>query len=135
MERISAGETVSPDAVQNRLEDLFREEIILQAKRRRMIRYHKENVRDAIDDRLSVIRQESTGLRDFLKGIGCSVEFPDYREREESREDAFFKLMEEKQKIITVLKQQGDEQGVEHVEALYAQEQARLFEAEDSSYT
>ncbi|HEV8413026.1 MAG TPA: hypothetical protein VGQ49_05495 [Bryobacteraceae bacterium] len=100
-----------------------------------MIRYHKENVRDAIDDRLSVIRQESTGLRDFLKGIGCSVEFPDYREREESREDAFFKLMEEKQKIITVLKQQGDEQGVEHVEALYAQEQARLFEAEDSSYT
>ncbi len=135
MTRIASGETVGPEAIRARLEDLFREEVILQAKRRRMVRVHRETVRDAIDERLSTIRQENTQLRDFLRSIGCSVEFPDYRAREETREEQFFKLIAEKQKIIEILRTQGDEEGVEHVEALYAQEQARLFEADEGAYT
>jgi len=135
MQRLQAGEQISPDAVRSRLEDLFREEIILQAKRRRTIRTGRENIRDAMDARLSVLRQESTQLRDFLKSIGCSVEFADYREREESREDQFFKLLQEKQRVIEALQRQGDADTVEHVEALYAQEQAKLFGTDEENYT
>jgi hypothetical protein len=133
-EKIKAKEEVSPDAVTGRLEDLHREEIILQARRRRSVRTGKDGLRENLDQRLSAVRREATVLRDFLTSLGCKIEFPDFREKEETREEQFFKLMREEDAIMAALKQKGDEQGVEHVEALYAQERAKLFAATTDDY-
>ena len=44
-------------------------------------------------------------------------------------------LMREKRNIITALTEQGDLEGVQNVEALFAQEQSKLFEQNTDSYS
>lgn len=133
-ERIAKGEQVSPDAVRNRLEDLYREEIILQARRRWSVRRSRDEVRDDIDDRLTKVRREATELRDFMTSLGLVVSFPDYRQLEESREERFYKLLKEKDNMQAALVAKGDSDAVENLEAFFAQELARLFEITPESY-
>ncbi|PWU11998.1 MAG: hypothetical protein C5B51_01595 [Terriglobia bacterium] len=135
MERIKAGKQVGPDAVKGKLEDLVREEIILQAKRRHAIRHGREQVRQALDKRLDVVRRDATFFRDFLTSIGVSVEFADFRQQEETREEQFIKLLQEKDNIKAALKERQEDETAEHVDALFAEELAKLFKADEASYT
>lgn len=134
-DRIEAGEQVSPDAITERLEDLYREKIILSAKRRAVIRSEEFSDAGNIDLRLETIRREATDWKTLLEARGIVVEFKRYRDMEESREELFHKLMRERRNIIEALAQSGEEEIIEHVKALYTQKQAQLFEADTQSYT
>src|SRR5262249_25672237 len=92
--------------------------------------------RSAIDERLEAVREERSELTAFLQAIGYEVVFRDYREQPEaSLVEEFLKLYGEKKEILKTLEAEGDSETAEHVKALYAQEQARLFEDDNSSYS
>ena len=135
--QLQNGQQLSPDALCQRVEDLFRERIILQARRRAMIRSGHEDERDDIDRRLASIRVEGTALKGFLESINCPITLRDPRqsEKEENIEEQFLRLYQARKRIVGMLTKEGDEKTVQHVEALYAQEQAKLFEQSDESYT
>jgi hypothetical protein len=134
--RIRGGKKIPPDAIGERLEDLHREKIILQAKRRACVRDDRPEERRSIDYRLEGIRQEATELAAFLQEIDHKIDLsnPHDRQRENTLEEQFIELYEGKQRLINFLTDEGDTNAIENVEALYAQEQARLFDA-NSSYT
>jgi hypothetical protein len=135
IQKLKKRKSVPPDALCERLEDLHREKIILQARRRASIRQGDDQERDDIDRRLADVRREATEIKAFLEAIKVPVEFKDRHEREQelSLEEKFIQLYSGKKRVIDYLTKEGDPQAVENVEALYAQEQARLFE-QDSSY-
>lgn len=134
MERIKAGEQISPDALKSHFEELHRQDVILQMKRRHLVRRGRDAQVEHIDEQLSAVRRQSTQLRDFLRSIGESVQIPDYREREESREEQFLKMLAEEERMLAVLKQKGDGEGAEQLKALMAQERVKLFEAAEDTY-
>ena len=72
MERIKAGDEVSPEAIKNALEDLLREERILKAKRRESVRAGQEEAKKKIDQSLLTVRRSSTYFRKFLSSIGIN---------------------------------------------------------------
>lgn len=137
IQQLKNGEAVAPAALCDRLEDLHREKIILQARRRASVRDDNAAEREALDRRLADIRREATDLRGFLDSIHCPIEFKDSREpdRELSLEEQFIRLYEGKKRVIEFLQKEGDQPTVDNVEALYAQEQAKLFEESSASYT
>jgi len=127
-ENIRAGANISPDDVKSRLEDLFREEIILKSKRRLAVRVGGDRQRESIDARLSDVRREATTLRDFFVSRGCSVEFPDYRERE--REDSTVEKLRkelENQKQMRGLLKGENNANEEVVEERFAERLAKIL--------
>ncbi len=133
--RIKAGEKVSADPIRARVEDLFREERKVVGQRARSVERKKGTERNAIDERLAQTRRERADLTEFLQSIGYVVEFKDYREQEPSLVDEFMKLHEERKQIKQMLEAEGDQKSAEVVDNLYAQQQAKLFDGDGSSYT
>lgn len=136
-ERVLAGDEVVANGLLERLQNLHDEKRILSAQRRAAIRAGRLHHREAIDERLAEIRGEVANVHSFLKSAGIPVELKDPREpeKEESRRERFLKLYQEKQQIVGMLQTEGDEETIEHVEGLYAQEQAKLFDADEEHYT
>jgi hypothetical protein len=133
--RIKAGEKISADPIRARVEDLFREELKMGGQRTRAVERKNGTERNAIDERLTQVRRERADLTEFLESIGYVVEFKDYRDQQPSLVDEFMKLHEERKQIKQILEAEGDQHSAEVVDNLYAQEQAKLFEGDSSSYT
>jgi hypothetical protein len=133
--KVRGGEQVSADPIRERLEDLHREKIMRSGQRRGAVRAGDMDEIKEIDDRLVVIRREFTELKDFLEQKGEKIEFKDYRDREESLADQFFKLYQQKQQVIGVLNAGGDSESAGHVEALYAEQIQKLFTQSAQNYT
>ena len=135
--KLKKRKAVPPDALCERLEDLHREKIILQARRRASIRRDDDCERNKLDQRLAEVRVEATEIKAFLEAINVPVDFKDHNQREQelSLEEKLLRLRDGRKRVIDYLTAEGDEQAVEQVDALYAQEQAKLFgQDSDSSY-
>lgn len=135
MVRIKTGERLSRQPLRDHLNELHKESIILQMQRKVAVKSKKAEERESLDERLVAVRREAADLQGFLESLGEKVVFEDYREREQSFTEKFKKLQDEKSEVIELLRKQGDDGSIPNVEALFAENVAKLFEPDEASYT
>jgi hypothetical protein len=133
-EKIEEGQRVGVDILIERVKDLFREECILVVHRKNAIRSKRWSDQEEIDQRLAASRGEYAYWVDFLRLRGFPIELRE-REHEESLEEGIVRLCQAKIRVKKLLEQLGDPDGVDAVEALYAEETAKLFKPNSESYT
>lgn len=134
-QKLKAGENVPIQPLRDRIQDLYRQKIILEAKRRDAVRHGRKAEIREIDAELEIVRREITDGLSVIEARGHSVDFGGHREREESMEETFFQDYRTEQRIIAQLTGNGDLQTAEAVKALYAERRAKLFQQDAESYT
>jgi predicted RNA-binding Zn ribbon-like protein len=135
IEKSASGVPLTLEPLVERVHDLFREKIILQAKRRAAVRGSKRTALHEIDQQLAAVRREISETTIAIEKHGGSVDSPDPHEKEQSLEDAFFAEYETRQRMLDELTRRGDAETAEALKALFAERQARLFKSDDEAYT
>jgi len=136
IEKVNTGQQVPVEPLVDRLKDLFREKIILEAKRRTAVRECKSSVVHDIDQRLEIVRKKIAEVRAAVEKCGKIVDLQERREPEQTTiEDAFFADYDEEQRIIDRLENDADTQTASSVRALYAERRGKLFQQDSERYT
>jgi hypothetical protein len=133
-QRLLAGDTAVGESLKERAQDLWREKKILAGQRRAALKNGQTQLREVIDRRLIAARQEAAELHGVLESAGIKVElkYPGDPEKQASRKEQFLQLHGEKEQIIEILRREvASEETIEHVEALYAEAQAKIFDPGD----
>lgn len=130
-ERIVAGEKIGVDVMTERVKDLFAEQCILVAQRKHAMRKQDWDEQRGLDKRIENARAELARWMDFLRGQGHDVSLRPV-EQEQTLEQGIVGLIQQKVKVKEQLVQLGETEAAEAIEALYAEQAAKLFKSTEA---
>jgi len=136
-ERLEAGETICAEIITARVKDLFVEQCVLVWQRRRALRAKDWAEQGRLDQRIASCRAEFARWLALLKRHGFPVENArkDPLDRLSPLGEGIVRLCRDKLHVQKLLKELGDTEAVEQVEALYAERQVELFHPPEDRYT
>jgi hypothetical protein len=137
MQRMRAGEKLSPDPLVHRLQDLSATERKFRGWRQSAIYQHRLEDVDMLDRRLESLRHEVVELKSFLDSIGCAVDLRPSRppeQREPNLEEQIMRLSNMEKRLKEHFASMGQPERAEQLEAMFANEVARLFAPDDETY-